>query len=191
MIMSSPLQSVGTQNVPESSRMAATLGLSAGRLRHAAHWASWADGIEMIHQRHHRCPRPPLSPTTRPTPSWIHDPFMGRVDLGREPEPSPRGGGRPLSQFWSAAGCALFWERQKRFCSVLKAVRLPSPSPVWPRCARPVSASLSVRWCRCGRPVDYFATTNQRSRGRDLGQRLPMETVMARICREGGARVPT
>ena len=56
----SNLLELSPANVPESSRMTATLPLrfgglglsSAGRLRHAARWASWADCIGIIHQRH-------------------------------------------------------------------------------------------------------------------------------------------
>ena len=99
-------------SVPESSTMAATLPLrfgglglsSAGKLRHAVHWASWADCIGMMHQRHPTVARTIIEAIESNNPSqtaqrvvasmeslrsWIHDPFMGRVDPGRKPEPSP------------------------------------------------------------------------------------------------------
>ena len=52
---------------------------------------------------------------------------------------------------------------------------------------------LSARWCRCGRPLDSLGHHQSAcSRAGVLGHRgYPMETVMARICREAGARVRT
>ena len=87
--------------------------------------------------------------------SWIHDPFMGRVDPGGKPA-SPCGGGRPFSAtVWSAAGgssCSaphFLGKRLKRLCSVLKAALwLLSPSPVCLQCARPPS-TLNRFGCSC------------------------------------------
>ena len=52
---------------------------------------------------------------------------------------------------------------------------------------------LSARWCRCGRPLDCRGHHRSAcSRAGILGYRgYPMESVMARICREAGARVRT
>ena len=51
--------------------------------------------------------------------------------------------------------------------------------------------SLSARWCRCGRPLNSLGHHQSAcSRAGVLGHRgYPMEMVMARICREAGARV--
>ena len=56
-----------------------------------------------------------------------------------------------------------------------------------------LAVPLSARWCRCGRPLDCRGHHRSAcARAGILGYRgYPMESVMARICREAGARVRT
>ena len=111
-------------------------------------------------------------------PSWeelILAENQNRVLVEDEDPSQPRGSRRQQLQCTTLSwkeSCALFWERLKRFCSVLKAALwLLSFSPVCPQCARPpstlvVSASLSPS-LHVGAGVAVhstsLATTNQRA----------------------------
>ena len=199
--------------------MAATLPLrfgglglsSARRLRHAAHWARWADCIGMIHQRHPTVARTIIEAIESNNPSHKAQGVVSMESLRTvgftippweeliraEPEPSPCGGGRPLSAtVWSAAGgsscCAPHFLGKRvaqssgrdkrgsapfsRRSSSVPFTSLPTmretsfdPQPFRLLLLRRLRLPLplSACWCQCGRPLIALATTNQRARGRE------------------------
>ena len=190
------------------------LGLrSAVRSREAAHWASWAGCLSMVQKRHPQVAGiiggemasmnvarecvgsladagcvPPVPEDTgdpfQPRQGWQHfasntvEELHLREALPALPPPQRalvRSQGGPLS---SRPFVCCPTSRLTKF-SLLRRLQLPLP--------------LSSRNCRCGRPLDCLGHHRSACAVAEvLGRRgFAVESAIARIRREGGARVST